>query len=257
MSFALLTGASKGIGRAMAQQLAAKKIDLLLVARNESELAALSGELQAAHGITAHFLAVDLSKAKAAEVVFNWCRGNNYKVQYLINNAGYGMTGRFEEAPLEDYLAMMHVNMNAVVELSHFFLPQLKEQERSYILNIASSAAYQAVPYLGVYAASKSFVLQFTRALRYELRKTPVSVTCVSPGSTKTNFDSRAGMGPKALKAASKVAMQPDEVARIAIDTMLKGKPEIVVGLLNKLGAAFVWLLPKNLVENTAAKIYE
>ncbi|MER3471216.1 MAG: NAD(P)-dependent oxidoreductase [Chitinophagaceae bacterium] len=257
MSLALITGASKGIGKAIAFQLAAKGNNLLLVARNEQLLQSVAEEIKKVYPIAVDYFAIDLSQQGAAKKIFDWCQQKRYTVSILVNNAGYGLSGKFETYSLTDHLQMMQVNMNAVVELTHLFLPQLKRQPQAYILNIASSAAYQAVPYLSIYAASKAFVLQFSRGLNYELKNTPVSVTCISPGSTDTDFASRANVGDKGLKAAKKVNMTPEEVASIAVNAMYTKKSEVITGLINKLGAFFVWLLPKRLVENTAAKIYE
>lgn len=257
MSLALITGASKGIGKAIAFQLAAKGNNLLLVARNEQLLQSVAEEIKKVYPIAVDCFAIDLSQQGAAKKIFDWCQQKRYAVSILVNNAGYGLSGKFETYSLTDHLQMMQVNMNAVVELTHLFLPQLKRQPQAYILNIASSAAYQAVPYLSIYAASKAFVLQFSRGLNYELKNTPVSVTCISPGSTDTDFASRANVGDKGLKAAKKVNMTPEEVASIAVNAMYTKKSEVITGLINKLGAFFVWLLPKRLVENTAAKIYE
>jgi short-subunit dehydrogenase len=133
----------------------------------------------------------------------------------------------------------------------------LRAQSRAYILNIASSAAYQAVPYLSLYAATKAFVLTLSRGLHQELRQSNVSVTCISPGATDTDFTVRARIGEKGLKAAAKVNMSPEAVAKIAVKSMLAGKAEVITGTINKLGAFMVWLLPKGLVERTAMKIYQ
>ncbi|HEV7622303.1 MAG TPA: SDR family oxidoreductase [Flavisolibacter sp.] len=257
MPYALITGASKGIGRSIALELAARKIDLLLVARNGQALKELSEELIQKHFVQVQYLVKDLAVPGSANEVYNWCLQNNYSVQYLINNAGYGLSGRFENYPLADHLNMMEVNMNTLVALCYLFLPQLRQQKQAYIMNIASSAAYQAVPYLAVYAATKAFVLQFSRALNYELKDSPVSVTCISPGATKTGFDARANLGPKALKTAAKLQMQPEAVAKMAVTAMFNRNSEIITGFVNKIGAAFVWLLPKKLVEKMAAGIYE
>jgi hypothetical protein len=152
---------------------------------------------------------------------------------------------------------MMTLNMSTLVSLTRLFLPELRNQSRSYILNIASSAAYQAVPGLSIYAATKAFVLMFSRGLRQELHKTSVSVTCVCPGATDTDFPNRAQVGPKGLKAAEKLNMSPETVALLATRAMLSGKAEVITGFVNKVGATLAWLLPKNLVENIAGKIYE
>ncbi len=136
-------------------------------------------------------------------------------------------------------------------------LPQLKGQSKGYILNIASSAAYQAVPYLSLYAASKSLVLSFSRALRYELKKTTVSITCVCPGATDTDFNNRAKIGPKAMKTAQKVMMTPEQVGKAAVNAMLNKKAEVITGAINKAGGFLTWLLPKSLLEGGAARLYE
>ena len=245
MSFALITGASKGIGLSIARELASRRINLLLVARHEDALRQITSELRGKYDIEVYYFIADLSQEQSAEAVHNWCSINNYSVQYLVNNAGYGLSGKFEAHPLPDHLRLMHVNMNAVVQLCYLFLPILRRQEKAYILNIASSAAYQAVPYMGVYAATKAFVLQFSRALRYELLHSPVSVTCISPGATESNFNVTAQIGPKGVKAAQKLQMKAEDVAKIAVESMYKGKTEVITGFVNKLGAFFVWLLPK------------
>lgn len=257
MGVALITGASKGIGKAIAFQLAAKGYDVLLVARNENLLQSVAEEIRSKHKVSVDYFAIDLALGGAAQQLHEWVKTRNYPVSVLVNNAGYGLSGKFDTYSLPDHLQMMQVNMNAVVELTHLFLPQLKQQAQAYILNIASSAAYQAVPYLSLYAASKAFVLQFSRGLNYELKQSSVSITCISPGSTDTDFAVRANVGEKGMKAAKKVNMTPEDVAKIAVNAMFDKKPEVITGFLNKLGAFFVWLLPKRLVENTAAKIYE
>lgn len=257
MPYALITGASKGIGKAIAQNLASKGHYLLLIARSEDLLQQLSAQLQQQYKIEVHYLAIDLSEENAITTIYSWMQQNNYAIDILVNNAGYGLSGAFENYPLQQHLNMMQVNMNVVVELSYLFLPILKQQPKAYILNIASSAAYQAVPYLSLYAATKSFILQFSRGLHHELKNTSISVTCISPGATDTGFADRAKVGAKALKAAEKVNMTPQQVAAIAVTGMFNGKTEVITGFINKAGAFLVWLLPKKLVEKTAAKLYE
>jgi hypothetical protein len=257
MAYALITGASKGIGLAIANELARRKFDLLLVARSESLLQEIAGQLASEHGIKTDFMAVDLVETGAAQRIFDWTQQKKYGVQMLVNNAGYGLSGLFEKHALTEHTAMMTVNMTALVELTYLYLPQLQQQSKAYILNIGSSAAYQAVPRLSLYSASKAFVLQFSRGLHQELRKSSVSVTCVCPGSTDTDFANRAQIGEKGRKAAEKVNMTPEDVARQAVEATLAGKTEVVTGLLNKAGKLMAWLLPKGLVEKTAGSIYE
>jgi len=253
----LITGASKGIGKAIAEELAKRGHNLLLIARSEKLLEQEAKRLAEQYKINTDYLAIDLSAADAPGDIYNWCVEKNYSVNILVNNAGYGLSGSLEKYEEAENINMMQVNMITPVHLCQLFLPMLRQQQKSYILNIASSAAYQAVPYLSLYAATKAFILNFSRGLRQELRKSPVSVTCISPGATNTDFVVRAKVGEKGLKAADKVNMSPEAVGKIAVEAMFAGKAEVITGLLNKLGAFLVWLLPKGLVEKTAMKIYE
>jgi len=257
MTYALITGASKGIGKAFAIECAKRGFNVLLVARSEQSLKELAQQLSEQYKIQADFFATDLSLPGSAQNVYNWCIKKNYAVNILVNNAGYGLSGSLENYNGDEYINMMQVNMMVPVYLIQLFLPMLHQQPRSYILNIASTAAYQAVPYLSVYSATKAFILSYSRAIRQELKNTGISVTCISPGATDTDFTVRAKIGEKGLKAAEKFNMSPEAVAKIAIRSMLAGKAEVITGFINKLGAFMVWLLPKNLVERTAMKIYQ
>lgn len=257
MSFALITGASKGIGKAIAFELAARQNNLLLVARSESLLQNLANEISDRYGVQTDYLALDLASTDAPAQLLKWLNQKSYVVNILVNNAGYGLSGSFENYTAQEHHDMMQVNMQVPVALCSLLIPQLKEQPSAYILNIVSSAAYQAVPGLSVYAASKAFLLSFSRGLRYELRNTSVSVTALSPGATDTDFSSRAKVGTKALKAAEKVNMTPEVVAKIAVTALYARKAEVITGLVNQLGAFLVWLLPKSLVEKSTASLYE
>ncbi len=257
MEYALITGASKGIGRAIAEELASRGINVLLVARSEELLQQVAAEITARYQAKADWLAIDLSTAQAPENVCDWCRARGYDVNILVNNAGYGLSGPFEKYTLEENANMMQLNMSTLVGMTRLFLPELRRRSRAYILNIASSAAYQAVPKLTLYAATKAFVLAFSRGLHQELQGTTVSVTCISPGATDTDFPNRAQLGEKGMKAAQKFNMTPAAVASTAVKAMLAGRSEVIVGWVNKVGAAMAWLLPKTLVERTAMKIYE
>jgi uncharacterized protein len=257
MEYALITGASKGIGRAIARELASRGYNLLLVARSEDLLQQLATELSSRNGITVDYMALDLSLNEAPQNIYDWCRAKGYAVSILVNNAGYGLSGPFEKYSLKEHLNMMQLNMSTLVGMTRLFLDELRQRPRAYILNVASSAAYQAVPNLTLYAATKSFVLAFSRGLHQELHKSTISVTCVSPGATDTDFPNRAQLGEKGMKAAEKFNMTPETVASLAVKGMLSGKPEVITGFINKLGAAMAWLLPKTMVERTAMKIYE
>jgi len=257
MTYALVTGASKGIGKAIAIELAKRNINVLLVARSYTELQQTAEEIRNTYNVSADFLASDLSLSNAAATVYNWTKEKQYTVSILVNNAGYGLSGPFDHYSVEEHTNMMQVNMLTIVQLSRIFLPELKQQPQSYILNIASSAAYQAVPLLSVYAASKAFVLNFSRGIANELKDSSVSVTCVCPGPTDTGFNQRAQVGKKALNAAEKLNAQPQSVAATAVNAMFHKKRELITGFVNKLGAFFAWLLPKGFIETTSASLYK
>jgi len=257
MPFALITGASKGIGKAIADSLAARGYDLLLVARTPDLLEKVSAEIRSSTNRNCQWLAQDLADDQAAEVVYEWCQKNHFDVSVLVNNAGYGLSGKFERYSPQEHAEMLHVNIITLTKLTRLFLPGLLKQTAGYILNIGSSASYQAVPFLSAYAASKSYVLSFSRGLYQELKRTPVSVTCVCPGPTETNFVNRAGIGAKAQKAAARFNMSPETVAQIAVESLFRRKPEVITGATNKLGAFFAWLLPKGVVEGVAKKLYD
>lgn len=256
MSYALITGASGGIGLCIARELAKRKINLLLVARSKNRLFDLCAELEKEFGIKTDYLSVDLSLPEAAVSVTTWLKAKSYQISILVNNAGYGIWGTVEATPVEQLNNMMQLNMNAVVNLCHALLPDLKKQPKAYILNVASTAAYQAVPTLSTYAATKSFVILFTRGLRVELKNTNVSVTCLSPGATSTNFVDRAGM--EAMKEkAEKFSMKPEVVAKIAVDGMFKGKAEILPGFVNWISVQLTYLMPKFVPEKIAEGLYK
>ena len=255
-SYALITGASKGIGRSLAASLARRKYNLLLVARSSPDLAALSAQLTAEYGVQTHYLALDLSQPAAALQLRDWCAEQQFKVSLLVNNAGYGVWGYFDELPLEDQCNMLQLNMQLPVELSYHMIPLLKQHPKAYILNVSSTAAYQAVPTMTLYAASKSFMLTFSRGLRHELKRTGISVSCLCPGPVNTNFLERAGM--QAMQAtAEKYGMTPERVAEKALKGLFAGRPEIIPGALNVISAVATRLLPKTLIENIAAGLYK
>jgi uncharacterized protein len=257
MPFALITGASKGIGKAIAGLLAARGYDLLLVARSSDLLEKTATEIHSATNRDCRWLALDLAGDHAAEDVFEWCNANQFNVSILVNNAGYGLSGKFEKYSPAEHAEMLHVNIITLTKLTRLFLPGLLKQNAGYILNIGSSASYQAVPFLSAYAASKAYVLSFSRGLYQELKKTNVSVTCVCPGPTDTNFVNRANVGPKGQKTAERFNMTPEAVAHIAVESLFSRKPEVITGGMNKLSAFGAWLLPKNMVEGIAKKLYD
>ncbi|HKG08675.1 MAG TPA: SDR family oxidoreductase [Pedobacter sp.] len=254
--YALVTGASKGIGKEMAIQLAAKGYHLLLAARSEAELRQLSDELTATYGVTASYFSCDLSAPGAPAALAGWALESTGDLSILINNAGYGIWGDFKDLDLTAQMGMLQLNMNAVVELSYLLLPGLDKQPHSYILNVCSTAAYQAMPQMALYAASKAFILSFTRGLRFELKNSSVSVSCLSPGPTATGFASRAGLDALA-ELADKFNMPAAEVVRIGLKGMFNKKAEIIPGFLNKVSSFGATHLPKSLIERITARLYK
>jgi len=256
MSYAIITGASKGIGKEIATLLASKSTNVLLVARSESLLKTLSEELSTKYKVKTDFIALDLCAENSAQELLNWCTQKQYAVNILVNNAGYALWGRFENLSLESQLHLMQLNMSAPVKLTYLFLPLLKKQPKSYILNIASTTAYQAVSTLSVYSATKVFMVNFSRGLTLELRDTNVSVTCFSPGTTDSEFINAANMQP--LKAvADKFSMKADLVAKIAVSAMYNKKTEVIPGFTNRFSVFMTYILPKLWIEKIAANIYE
>lgn len=255
MKQAIITGASKGLGKALALQLAAKGYSVLLVARSEKILTELAHELATAYRVQAHSLALDLSDPQSAKAIYNWCLQHQFAPSVLINNAGYACWGFFESMPIDQQEKMLQVNTGSLVNITHALLPLLRQQPEAYIMNIASTAAYQAVPTMALYAASKAFVKSFSRGLRYELRNTNISVTCVSPGPMATNFIQQAGMEAM-QETAKKFEMPADVVAKKGLQAMFSKKSESVPGLVNYLTVKVSNILPDALLEKIAANLY-
>lgn len=256
MAYALITGASGGIGLALARELAARRHDLLLVARSGQTLEKLAADIRQQHPVKVEVLALDLATPDAAQKVLGWIQTNNFSLDILINNAGFGSWGLYDEVPESDFQGMMQLNMVTLANLCRLLLPALKKEKRAYILNVSSTAAYQAVPTLSLYAATKAFVLVLTRGLNWELKGTTVSASCLSPGPTSTGFIDRANL-ERIRDKAEKFTMSPDAVAKIAVNGMLAGKPEIIPGFTNWLSAKLAEIVPKGIPERIARNLYK
>lgn len=257
MPYALITGAAQGIGRSLAEQLAQRKYDLLLVDFQEEKLYQTADYLRNTYGRNVHVLTLDLSLPGFLRVLTIWQKQITPELEVLVNNAGFGLNGSFENLDIHEQLDIVNVNVRAVMQITHAFLPVLRNQNKAYLLNVCSTTAYQTVPYLTVYAASKAFVLSFTRGLRHELQGSTVSVTMLSPGSTDTGFVDRARMGKSLRQTASKVHMNSDVVAKIAVKALFSGKAEVVPGVLNKVGAWLPRVVPMRWIERVIGKLYK
>src|SRR5436190_3610246 len=188
MNTTLITGASSGIGEAFARKLATQGHDLLLVARSEDKLIALCNELGLNHDVRAQYYVADLSQPDAPVRLLEATRERNLEINLLINNAGFGSMGEFAQLDLERELNMIDLNVRSLVALTHLFLQPMRERKSGSILNVASTAGFQAVPFMATYAATKAFVLSFSEALWEENRPYGIEVMALCPGVTETNF---------------------------------------------------------------------
>jgi hypothetical protein len=240
---ALVTGASSGIGAAIARLLAAEGAELILTARRKHALDEVAAECTA-RGATVHVIAADLGKPGGAAALWTAATAIG-AIEILVNNAGFGYFRRFSEADGDRDAELLQLNVTSLVELSRRFVDvRAGEPARSYLLNIASIAAYQSVPSFAVYASSKAFVRNFTEALHDELARTPLSATCVCPGGTMTEFHAQAGAGNYSW-LANRSMMSAEAVAKVAIRAMRKGKRTVIPGVLNKLSCWSVRLVPR------------
>ena len=253
---ALITGASGGIGADLARLFAKNGNDVVLVARSKEKLDALSDELRKAHAIQVRVLPADLSKSTEPQRIFRELEQARVEVEYLVNNAGVGVVGKFAETDRTRELEMLQLNIVSLVELTHLFLPSMISRGRGRILNVGSTAGFQPGPFMASYYAGKSYVNLFTEALSYELRKTGVTATVLCPGATWTGFAGTAGNDATPLFSGpfSKfTVMRSEDVAAIGYRAMMKGRRMVVAGLMNKIMAFSVRLSPRGLVNAIAA----
>ncbi len=232
--FTLITGGSQGIGKALSQECARRGMNVLIVALDNTHLQATREEIASAYpNISVDAFGIDLSRPNAAWEVHDWCLSNDYRINMLINNAGFGRSGWFEEMPLETYHTMIQVNNKALFELCYHFVPMLKEHSPAHILNMSSLEAYLPTPYKAAYTATKHFVFAYSLALREELKQFGVNVTVICPGPTITNEDGLKRIQSQGKKAKW-VVMMPESVAAIAITGLLNHKQVIIPGRVNK-----------------------
>ncbi len=248
---ALITGASGGIGLELARQFAQHGHDLVLVARSQDKLAQLAQELQAAHGVTAHVMPADLTDPDAPNRLHAQLQEAGVPVHVLVNNAGFGAYGLFHESTLEEELAMLQLNVVALTHLTHLFLQEMVTRRAGRVLNVASTAAFQPGPLMAVYYASKAYVLHFSEALANELAPFGVTVTALCPGPTVSGFQARADMEESRLVQNRAVMMDAATVARQGYEALMAGKPVVIPGLFNKVGALLPRFVPRHLTVKT------
>ena len=244
----LITGASAGLGVDFARQLAADGKQLVLVARRKDRLDSLAAELRNARAI-----GLDLGEAGAVERLMADLAGNGETVELLINNAGFGLTGRFAELDGKRQRQMIDLNCGALTELAHAVLPPMIERKQGSILNVASTAAFQPGPGMAVYFATKAFVLSFSEALHEEVKRHGVAVSALCPGPTATEFGEVAGFGQSNL--LDKVAADSASVVRAGLAGLKNGKAVIIPGVMNKSTAQAHRFFPRSWVRKAAGML--
>jgi short-subunit dehydrogenase len=250
--WALVTGASSGIGWALAQQLASHGANLILTARRADRLARLASEVAERHQVQAEIYKADLTDAQAPTEIFQFVQQKGLALEILINNAGFGAYGEFHTIPPQRLLEMVQVNVAAPVHLTRLFLPQMIERRSGYVLIVASTAAFQPVPYISTYAATKGFDLLFAEGIAEEARRYGVHVCALCPGSTVSEFHEVAGQplhmaGPQESN---------EKVARVGLQALADGKPRVISGTRNWLSVEAQRIAPRRLVTRVAARMF-
>lgn len=254
-SFALVTGASSGIGEAIAERLAARGVPLILAARSAPKLEALQAAWRARHGVAVETVAVDLSDADGPTRLWAATEGAGRQVDLLVNNAGFGLNGGEAELPLEKVAEMIRLNVGATAELTHRFLVAMSSRRTGWILNVASTAAFVPGPWFGAYSATKAFVLSFSQALHEEAKRDGVTVTCLCPGYTRTGFQAAAGMKP-ADETPIFPVLSAGAVADAALAALEKGRPFVVPHVLDRLWIASLRFVPRSVPPRLAAAFF-
>lgn len=243
--YALVTGASIGIGADFSRQLAAMGCNLVLVSRSEDKLQTLADVIKATYPVNVRVIAMDLGEPGAGELLFHKLTEAGVRIDILVNNAGLGMYGEFSGQPLEQIRKMLRLNIDTLTDLTHLFLPAMLERRYGMIIQVGSLASFMPGPLYAAYSASKAYVLSLGESLNRELKGTGVTCTVVCPGVTATSFFDAAGQNNRYTLYQRLVIMQPAEVARIGLDAALKGKPSVLTGFINKLQVFVLRFTPR------------
>jgi uncharacterized protein len=245
MNTTLITGASSGIGEAFARKLAARGHNLLLVSRSEDKLINLCNALGRTKSIRAEYVAIDLSLPESPARLFEETAKRDLQIHFLINNAGFGSMGEFANLDLARELNMVDLNVRSLVEMTHRFLQPMRERRTGTIINVASTAGFQPVPFMTTYAATKAFVLSFSEALWEEVRPYGIHVMALCPGVTETNFFEAAHMNQR---PPARVAQTPEEVVDTALRALKRGKGHVISGWTNFFMTETERLVPRSLI---------
>jgi short-subunit dehydrogenase len=249
MLYTLITGASSGIGEEFARRLAAKKNNLIIVARSEDKLRNLADELHQAHGVDVKVFAIDLMEPKSAEKLHKLCQDLNLNVNFLINDAGVGLIGKFDEFELQRIEDMINLNVLTLTKLTYLFLPQLK-QNVGRIINLASQVSFSGSPYMSAYGATKAYVLNFTEAIRVEYEKEGVKIMALCPGPTYTRFFEKTQTSPSDINFKFR---QPKDVVDEALSAMESNTAIPIVGWENKVMIFMMRFMPRSLTAKMSA----
>jgi len=251
--WALVTGASAGIGKALAEELAAGGTNLVLTARRKDRLEQLTQQLKSSHRIKTEIFVADLTQPHAPQDIFAFAKAKGIEVELLINNAGFGRYGEFLTAETHVVLEMVQVNCSAVVHLTRLFLPEMMKRGHGDVLILASTAAFQGVPYLSTYAATKAFDLLFAEGLAEETKRYGIRVCALCPGSTESEFHEVAGQAHLVPKWRKQETAQ--KVARTGLRALAAGKSYVISGTRNYFGAHMQRLLPRRMITRVAASV--
>lgn len=248
--FAVITGASRGIGESYARQLAGQGYDLLLVARDVERLGQVAGSIRAGHPVSADTLALDLALEDAAERLYAEVRRRSGSMDVLVNNAGFGLYGDFLTLPMPRIEEMVRLHIMTLVKTVRLFLPDMLERGRGAIINVASTAGFRPLPYLALYAATKAFMISFSEAVAMEARPYGVLVQTCCPGQTATEFHQTAGMKPHRSPGGNQTA---DEVVAASLAGLNRQRRLVVTGWRNRIVVHAQRFVPRQLVLSAAA----
>jgi uncharacterized protein len=248
----VITGASSGIGAEMARLFGGHGSSLVLVARRGDRLDELKREIEAAHGVAVETMVLDLERPEGPDELVRALEARGINVHTLVNNAGFGLRGRFATLPYEGQIALLQLNVVSLTKLCRLILPGLIARREGGIINLASTASFQAVPYLAAYAASKAYVLSLSEALHEEGKRAGVTVTALCPGPTATEFTKRANMEKSKLFAH---AMSAADVARQGVEGYEAGRAVVITGAANRVGTWMAKLMPRSVVRWGAGKL--
>ncbi len=258
MTTALITGASSGIGKAFAEELAQRKNDLVLVARSEAKLNHIARQLQEDFAIKAEVIVQDLTLPQAGKTVLDRVKERGLVIDLLINNAGFGDYGAFVDRSVSKQLEMIQLNITALVELTGLFLPEMKQRGRGSIINISSIAGFQPLPYMSIYAATKAFVLNFTEALWAENKDSGVNILALCPGPTESRFFKEAEF-PESFGGANANSLTPaEDVVKEALKALETNQSTVVTGgISNKLLVNVPRFIPRDLLVSAVEKQFK